>query len=179
MGTPRVPARSWLLASGVVSPADHGWAVLRLLLVRYGARVHEFRGGNSDSELDARGPAAEQVVRIDTGRVVRGQVQALVVAVAGEIDLLTVERLCAAVAAAFDELQDGEILVVDLTDVTFLGSPGLQALVDVTEAAKQRREPLRIVVDHTRPVIHPIQITGLGDVLALFDTIEQALQPTS
>jgi hypothetical protein len=104
--------------------AGHGWAVQRLLLVRYGARVHESRGGNSDSDLDARGPAAEQVMRIDTGRVVRGQVQALVVAVAGEIDLLTVERLCAAVAAAFDELGDGEILVVDLTDVTFLGSPG-------------------------------------------------------
>jgi hypothetical protein len=55
----------------------------------------------------------------------------------------------------------------------------LQALVNVTEAAKQRREPLRIVVDQTRPVIRPIQLTALDGVLALFDTIEQALQPTS
>jgi anti-sigma B factor antagonist len=151
----------------------------RLLQVRYGEGMHESGVGDSDSDLNARGPAAEQVVRIDTGRrVVRPQAPALVVTVAREIDRFTVQRLRAAVAAAFDQLRDGEILVVDLTGVTFLGSPGLQALVDVTQAAQQRREPLRLVVGHTRPVIRPIQVTGLDKVLALFDTIEQALQPT-
>ena len=44
------------------------------------------------------------------------------------------------------------------------------------KAAQQWREPLRIVVDHTRPVIRPIQVTGLDDVLALFDTVEDALR---
>jgi anti-sigma B factor antagonist len=118
-------------------------------------------------------------MRIATGRVVRAQAQALVVTVAGEVDVLTVKRLHAAVAAGFDQLRDGEILVIDLTDVTFLGSLGLQALVEVTCTAHQRREPLRIVVDHTRPVIRPIQLMGLDDILALFDTVEQALQPAS
>jgi anti-sigma B factor antagonist len=111
--------------------------------------------------------------------VVHDQAQALVVTVAGEIDRFTVARLRAAVTTGFDQLRGGEILVIDLTGVTFLGSPGLQALVEATEAARHRREPLRIVVDNTRPVIRPIQITGLGEVLALFDTVTQALQPTS
>jgi anti-sigma B factor antagonist len=119
------------------------------------------------------------VVRIDTGRVVHDQSHALVVTVAGEIDRFTVDRLRAAVAAGFDQLCEGEILVIDLTGVTFLGSPGLQALVDVTETAQQRREPLRLVVDHTRPVLRPLQITGLDTVLALYDTVEQALLPTT
>lgn len=141
--------------------------------------MHESEVGDPDFELAARGPAAEQVVRIETGRVVHDQAQALVVTVAGEIDRFTVARLRAAVTTGFDQLRDGEILVIDLTDVTFLGSPGLQALVEATEAARHRREPLRIVVDNTRPVIRPIQITGLGEVLALFDTVTQALQPTS
>jgi anti-sigma B factor antagonist len=141
--------------------------------------VHESGVGDPDSELAARGPAAEQVVRIETGRVVHDQAQALVVTVAGEIDRFTVARLRAAVTAGFDQLRSGEMLVIDLTDVTFLGSPGLQALVEATEAAEHRREPLRIVVDNTRPVIRPIQSTGLGEVLALFDTVTQALQPTS
>jgi anti-sigma B factor antagonist len=110
---------------------------------------------------------------------VREDRQALVVTVAGEIDVLTVPRLRAAVAAGFDQLHEGEVLVIDLTDVTFLGSPGLAALVDVTQAARQRREPLRIVVDHTRPVIRPIELTGLDDLLALFTTVEDALQPAA
>jgi len=67
-------------------------------------------------------------------------------------------------------------LVIDLTQVTFMDSRGLQALVDVTQATQQRREPLRIVVNHTRPVIRPIQVTGPDEVLALFDTIEEALR---
>jgi anti-sigma B factor antagonist len=56
-----------------------------------------------------------------------------------------------------------------------VGASGLQALFDVTQAARRRREPLRVVVNHTRPVIRPIQLTGLDDVLALFDTVDTAL----
>ena len=89
--------------------------------------------------------------------------------------MLTVERLRSAVAVGFDQSGGDEILIVDLTGVTFLGSPGLQALVDVTYAAQRRREPLRIVVDENRPVIRPIHITGLDNVLALFDTVEHAM----
>jgi anti-sigma B factor antagonist len=140
--------------------------------------VHESDVGEPNFDIDAQGPPAEQVVRIDTARVVHGHVKAIVVTVAGEIDMLTVERLRSAVAAGFDQLGDDEILIVDLTGVTFLGSPGLQALVDVTNAAHRRREPLRIVVDQNRPVIRPIQVTGLDSVLALFDTVEQAMRPT-
>ena len=140
--------------------------------------MHESGVGDPDFDVDARGPATEQLLRIETGRVLHDQTQALVVTVAGEIDVLTVNRLRAAVSAAFNQLRDGEILVVDLTEVTFLGSPGLQALVDVTEAAQRRRDPLRIVVDNTRPVIRPIEVTGLERVLALFDTVEEAMQPT-
>lgn len=150
-----------------------------LLRSRYGAGVHEFDTGGSNPDLEAQIPPIEQVVQIDTGRVVCDQVEALVVTVTGEIDMLTVERLRSAVAAGFDQLRDDEFLIVDLTGVTFLGSPGLQALVDATQAAQRRREPLRLVVDENRPVVRPIQVTGLDSVLALFDTVEEALQPAS
>jgi anti-sigma B factor antagonist len=134
-------------------------------------------GPNSDLEPD-RGPAAEQLARIEIALLMQDHREALVVTVAGEIDVLTVNRLRAAVAAGFDQLPDGATLVIDLTDVTFLGSPGLQALVEATRAAQRRREPLRIVVDHTRSVIRPIELTGLDDLLALFHTVEQALHCT-
>ena len=60
-----------------------------------------------------------------------------------------------------------------------MSSQGLGALVEVTLAAQQRRTPLPIVVDHTRPVIHPIKVTRLDDVLALFHTVEEALNAPS
>jgi anti-sigma B factor antagonist len=134
--------------------------------------------GGSNPDLDTPGPPAEQVVRIDTGRVVHDQVKALVVTVTGEIDLLTAERLRSAVAAGFNQLHADEILIVDLTGVTFLGSPGLQVLVDATHTGQRRRERLRVVVDENRPVIKPIHFAGLDDVLALFGTVKQAMQPT-
>ena len=142
--------------------------------------MHESGSGRPDSDCGGGlGPADEQLIRIDTARVTHGSDTALVVTVAGEIDLATVDRLRAAVCAGFDDLRDGEILVIDLTKVTFLASQGLQVLVDVTLAAEQRREPLRIVVDHARPVIRPIQTTGLDEVLALFDSVEDALHAPS
>lgn len=141
--------------------------------------MHEFEVGDPGTDLGAQGPAAEQMLRIDTGRVLHDQAQALVVTVAGEVDVLTAARLRAAIVAGFGKLREGEILVVDLTDVTFLGSAGLQALVEVTQVARQRREPLRVVVDNTRPVIRPIELTGLDDLLALFDTVDDALRPAS
>ena len=135
--------------------------------------MQELGLGNSGSEL---GPAKEQLVRVSTDRVTYGQTRAVVVTVAGEIDLPTLDRFRGALAAGFGQLRDGEVLVIDLTEVRFINSTGLQALVEAAEAMQGRREPLRIVVDHARPVIHPLKITGLAEILALFDTVEQALQ---
>jgi anti-sigma B factor antagonist len=99
---------------------------------------------------------------------------AQVVAVLGEVDLDTAPELYAAVTAGF-ERADGKPCVLDLTEVGFLGSSGLAALVNAAKHAKARREPLRIVVDSNRPVIRPIEITGLDSVLSLYHTVEEAL----
>lgn len=99
---------------------------------------------------------------------------AVVVTVAGELDMLTTPRLRVAVSEALDEAM-GEPVIVDLTKVTFLGSPGLAALVEAVRRANQRGGPLRIVVDNARPVIRPIELTGLDDVLALYETVNEAL----
>lgn len=125
------------------------------------------------------GPADEQLVRIQTSRIAQATSEALVATVAGEIDVYTVDRFRAAVTAGFNQLHDGQMLVIDLTKVTFLSSDGLQALLDITQTVRRRREPLPIVVDHTRPVIRPIEITGLETALALFTSVDDALQAHS
>lgn len=98
----------------------------------------------------------------------------VVVEVTGEVDLDTAPRLREAIAVALDEVAGGAC-IVDMTTVHYLDSAGLTALVDATREAAARQEPLRIVVDANRPVIRPIEITGLDRVLNLYHSVEEAL----
>jgi anti-sigma B factor antagonist len=93
-----------------------------------------------------------------------------VVEAAGEVDLVTAPALRTALTNALDE-SPGGLCVVDLTGVTFLDSAGLTTLIEVN----QRAHSLRVVVGSNRPVIRPIQLTGLDGVLALYSTLEEAL----
>ncbi len=101
---------------------------------------------------------------------------AVIITVRGEVDGLTTPRLRTAIAEAFGRL-DGRPLVVDLAEVTFLGSPGLRTLRDSAEEAMNHEGfvPLRIVVDEARPVIRPIEIVGLDHILALYHSVDHAL----
>lgn len=96
------------------------------------------------------------------------------IAVGGEVDAHTAPRLRAALDRAFADA-GARPVVLDLTDVSFLGSRGLTALVDAHRAASAA-SPLRVVVDHTRPVIRPIHLLGLEGVLSLFRNVEDALR---
>jgi hypothetical protein len=49
------------------------------------------------------------------------------------------------VAAGFEDLRDGDSLIIGLTEVTFLASHGLQVLIEATQDAQERRIPLGIV----------------------------------
>ena len=124
------------------------------------------------SEQAATSPAREQLMSLWSVE----RADALVLEVEGEVDGLTAPRLRAAIADAFERLETRP-LVVNLSAVRFLGSAGLRMLFDsAAEAVHQRgSEPLRIVVDHTRPVIRPIQIVGLDKVLALYTSVGDAL----
>lgn len=94
-----------------------------------------------------------------------------VVHVSGHVEAMTAPRLATAVTEA---IRAGGSVVVDLTDVRFLDSAGLAALVRVTERSEDRGEPLRIVVDQNRPVVRPIQITGLEYRLTLYESVADA-----
>ena len=106
----------------------------------------------------------------DVGEVIRFDVVehdggARVVHVVGEIDTLTApllrDQLTEQVAAA-------PLLVLDLSDVTFLGSAGLAVLVAAKDDADRRDHVLRLVCG-SRIVTRALQATGL---LALFDTAD-------
>lgn len=103
---------------------------------------------------------------------------AVVVEVTGEVDLDTAPRLREAIAVALAETAGGRC-VLDLTTVGHLDSAGLTALVDATREAAAQQARLRIVVDANRPVIRPIEITGLNQVLHLYESVDEALDESA
>ena len=116
-------------------------------------------------------PAPETTLTITSQR----RDAAVVVTVVGEVDMDTAPQVSAAVTAAFAEI-GAHCYVLDLTNVTYLGSAGLTALLDATRRAESRSEPLLVVVDANRPVIRPIEITGLDEVLRLYHSLDEALR---
>ncbi|UOX90278.1 STAS domain-containing protein [Amycolatopsis sp. FBCC-B4732] len=99
------------------------------------------------------------------------QAGAVVVEVAGDVDTTTAPAL---VRAADEALAAGPpVLVVDLTRVEFLASPGLTALLTIHRNAAAGTA-VRIVATG-RATLRPIQLTGLEDSLSLFPTREAAL----
>ncbi|WP_170211982.1 STAS domain-containing protein [Saccharothrix australiensis] len=87
----------------------------------------------------------------------------LVVSVAGEVDMDTAPRARAA-------LQHPAAVVLDLDEVTFFGSAGIQLLVD----AHAMVEDLAVVATR-RPVLRPLEVTGLTEHLALCPSVDAAL----
>jgi anti-sigma B factor antagonist len=103
---------------------------------------------------------------------------AIVLHVAGEIGYLTVGRFRGEVREALART-GGCQLVLDLTDVTFLGSAGIAALAESAWQAQDSAsdfQPLRIVVDHAKPVIRPMEITGMDELLVLHTSVGEALE---
>ncbi|WP_232661894.1 STAS domain-containing protein [Pseudonocardia sp. TRM90224] len=121
-------------------------------------------------------PSADELLSIERARVGKTALLTLT----GEVDTATAPQLRQAVHEALT-VPDAGPIVVDMTAVTFLSSAGLGALVSAHHDAARHGEPLRVVVDHARPVLRPLQISGLDHVLTLFHYVDTALQgdPTS
>lgn len=94
-----------------------------------------------------------------------------VLSVGGVVDLATAATLEEVVAGLVDERPTA--LVIDLSEVTFLASVGLQILVATHEKVSGSG---RFAVVASGPVTaRPIQLTRLNDVFGLHATLDDAL----
>jgi len=125
---------------------------------------------NADPPVNPADEAGDvgEVVRFD---VVTHGTDATVVHVVGEIDTLTAPVL----RAQLDEhIPAVPLLVLDLSDVTFLGSAGLAVLVAAKDAADARGHTLRLVCG-SRIVIRALEATGLLTLFDVADGVPEAL----
>jgi anti-sigma B factor antagonist len=120
--------------------------------------------GTRTEDLDEIG----EVVRFD---VVGYGDRASVLHVVGEIDTLTAPLLRAQLDG---QIAGVPLLVLDLTEVTFLGSAGLAVLVAAKDEAETRDHRLRIVPG-SRIVVRALQATGLLGIFDIADDVPQAL----
>ena len=69
---------------------------------------------------------------------------------------------------------DDRTVVVDMSEMTFMDSSMLAALVAASDHARRRAEPLVLVVGAAR-LRRSLEVKGLGQLLAVADSREQAL----
>lgn len=103
----------------------------------------------------------------------------IVVHVAGELDLLIAPDLDDELTKARGaEATPPWFLVVDLTDLTFMGSVGLSILITHDRLCREAGMELRVVAGN-RTIARTISQTGLDDTLTVYTTLAEALAPTS
>jgi len=112
----------------------------------------------------------------DAGLVVetRRVGDAAVVAVRGELDDLTAPQVRCAVNDS--TVDNAALLVIDLTELMFLGYAGLTILLDFRGFAVERGLGFYVVVGNNRRAIRPMEVTGLTVVLPLRGHLDDALR---
>jgi anti-anti-sigma factor len=102
---------------------------------------------------------------------VHDQGDVVVVEVVGEVDLLSAPQLRDTVIAVL--ANEPQIVVIDLLEVSFLGSSGLAALMEAEQRAGEHTE-LRVVADGA-VTLRPLQVTALDRHLSVYPTRDDAL----
>jgi anti-sigma B factor antagonist len=121
----------------------------------------------SDSASEVRPPVRESSIEVNRSAI--GHIS--VIAVRGELDMLTSPQLSDAIDDAL--ASSPEALVIDLSEVTFLASAALQALV-AGHAAAGEVTGFAVVADGPA-TSRPIRILGLDSLLSVRPTLADAI----
>lgn len=118
----------------------------------------------SDTGVSGDGFGPFGVTRRDDGRIV-------VLAVTGALDIVTAAEFGEQLRAAVDG--GPAAVIVDLTDLDFLASAGMAALVEGRRAAADTTA--LVVVADGPATARPLAITGLTEVIPVHPTLSDAV----
>ena len=102
---------------------------------------------------------------------------AVLVHVTGEIDSSTATELRSRLESALQQAgaHESRLLIVDLQDVTYFGSAGLNAVLDCHKQGLRAGISVRLVADNDL-VVRPIEVTNLDSLLDLYPALSNALE---
>ena len=118
--------------------------------------------------LSNAGPLSSDILSLEVTEHASG---ARVVTVMGEIDGLTAPELNAFLTA---QLVVGQVVVVNLDGVRFMGSAGLAVLFEANKFALREGLDLQLVCN-SQTVDWALDATGLRDHFTIADTVQDAL----
>ena len=113
-----------------------------------------------------RGPLAD--LRFETAGSV------IVARVVGEIESVNAEEMSTALAARLTNEAAG--LVIDLSQVTYLDSVGIELLFDLARRLRTHRQRLRLVVPADAPMRRVLELCDIDRAAPIDATVEAALQ---
>ncbi|MEA2299414.1 MAG: anti-sigma factor antagonist [Solirubrobacteraceae bacterium] len=97
----------------------------------------------------------------------------LVAAVAGDVDIATAAGMSEAVIGALDQSPGRGGVVLDFTNVGFMDSTGLRAVLDISRRLDLGAASL-VLLSPTRPVRKLLSLAGLDERMPIATSIEQA-----
>jgi anti-sigma B factor antagonist len=112
----------------------------------------------------------QETLTIDVTTV--GDDQTQLFGLGGTLDIATSPTLRAALLEAADRANHE--IVVDLTQLEFLDSTGLGALIGAHKRAAEHGGSVRLVA-HEGQILRLLRITGLLDVFSVYPSVEAAL----
>lgn len=95
--------------------------------------------------------------------------EARLIRVIGEIDLSNVREVMEAVIDAVPN--DVALVVVDLSDTTYLDSAGISMLFRLAERLGYSRQSLRLVVPPDAPIRAVLELTRLTSVISVVESL--------
>jgi anti-anti-sigma factor len=129
-----------------------------------------------DAAMSWRIPVGAVAARLRTG-VTRPGAEHF--AVAGEVDAAEAAALTDALLEVL-RATACPVVVLDLAEVTFLGSRGLSMIVAAArEAARHDVELRGVTGPDDRAVIRALEVTGVSESIAWFPSTDRAGSPTS
>jgi anti-sigma B factor antagonist len=120
----------------------------------------------ADEWADEPVPSELIVRRAETDR-------AVIFHLTGEVDVATALSLLLELSGVEHEMPAGKVLVIDMTEVTFLASAGLALVVDVARRCGTTGVELRVVTGN-RTVKSAFSTSGLTETLTLVDHLADA-----
>lgn len=108
-------------------------------------------------------------------RTTVGAGRTVVLAVSGEVDLVTADEFETQLKSVL--CPPNEVVILDMSEVEFFSSAGLSILLASAESAKSSGIQFRLVTTE-RVVLRPLEITGVSDAFTVYDSVEEAVAST-
>jgi anti-anti-sigma factor len=96
-----------------------------------------------------------------------------VVALAGEVDGSNARELRAAIIARLPP--DADCLILDLSEIRYLDSSGIELLFELGARLTTRRQTLLLVVPDDSPVLRVLELCDISSATTVHATVDDAL----